>query len=115
MKVLLAVACLAVIAGGASSSAGLRPAATAPARAHFVQVEMKHIRFRPKRVVVRLGQTVRWINHDQVAHTVAAQRPNIASEAIDPGGTFRYRPRRRGTIRYFCTIHANQNGVLIVR
>ena len=76
---------------------------------------MKHNKFRPKRVVVRLGQTVRWTNHDQVAHTVAAQRPSIASEAIGPGATFTYRPRRRGTIRYFCTIHANQNGVLVVR
>jgi plastocyanin len=76
---------------------------------------MRHVRFTPARIVIHLGQTVRWTNRDHVFHTVAAQSPTIASEAIGFDKSYSYRPRRRGTIRYFCTIHANQNGVIVVR
>jgi plastocyanin len=76
---------------------------------------MRHNRFVPARVVVRLGETVRWTNRDATAHTVASQDLRLASDAIGPGATFAYRPRRRGRFRYFCTIHAGQNGVLVVR
>jgi plastocyanin len=120
MRVLiLAAVCFA--AGSCGGSTPERaPSSTPtvrPARAprDVVQIEIKNIRFRPERVVVQLGQTVRWTNHDSVAHTVAAQTPAFVSEAITPGQTYGYRPPRKGTIQYFCTIHANQNGVLVVR
>jgi plastocyanin len=76
---------------------------------------MRNNKFRPHRVVVPLGRTVRWKNLDEAAHTVVTQNQMIRSKAILSGRTFRYRPRKRGRIRYFCTIHANQDGLLIVR
>lgn len=80
-----------------------------------MRVNMRNIRFVPERIVVRLGQIVRWTNRDPVAHTVAAQHPAFASDAIAQGQTFSYRPRHKGTIRYFCTIHQGQTGELVVR
>ena len=116
--VLLAAVCLAA-ASGCGGDGGAEPAATAaasaPARPAIVDVAMRHNRFRPHRIVVRLGQAVRWTNRDAVAHTVASQDLKLSSEAIRAGQTFRYRPRRRGRFAYFCTIHAGQTGVLIVR
>jgi plastocyanin len=50
-----------------------------------------------------------------VAHTVASADLKLSSEAIRGGESFSYRPRRRGRFDYYCTIHANQTGVLIVR
>jgi plastocyanin len=76
---------------------------------------MRNIKFVPARTVVRLGQTVRWTNDDQTTHTVASSALRIASEGIGPGETYAYRPTRRGRFAYFCTIHAGQSGVLIVR
>src|SRR4029453_13064996 len=107
------VACAVAPAASSPSSA---PAGAAPAaRAAPVKVVMRKNKFRPKRVVVRLGRTVRWKNLDDVPHTVTTANGPIPSDGIRGGETFSYKPRKQGTIRYFCTIHANQNGVLVVR
>jgi plastocyanin len=108
----LTVGALLAACGG---SPAREPAATATARPAVVAVEMRGIRFRPHRIAVTLGQSVRWTNHDAVAHTVASQALRVASDAIGPGQAFSYRPRRRGTFAYYCTIHAGQTGELVVR
>jgi plastocyanin len=108
---LLAATCLAAAGCGDAP----KPAATATAPAAVVQVAMHGNRFVPARVVVRRGQTVRWTNHDAVAHTVASKALRLSSEGIAGGETFSYRPRAAGRFRYYCTIHAGQTGVLIVR
>jgi plastocyanin len=117
--VLAALACAGACAGVAACGSSAappakRPAATPTAPA-VAAVEMRHIRFLPHRIVVRLGETVRWTNDDPVAHTVASQSLRIASDAIRPGETFAYVARRRGSFAYFCTIHAGQTGRLVVR
>jgi plastocyanin len=105
--------CLLAAGCGAAPAPPAKPA-TAP-RVSVVAVGMRHNRFGPHRIVVRLGQTIRWTNHDAVAHTVASQQLRVASEAIQGGATFGYRPRRRGRFAYYCTIHAGQTGVIVVR
>jgi plastocyanin len=109
--------CTALAACGGSSSPSAKPAAapTATKQPSTVAVTMRNIRFRPHRIVVHLGQTVRWTNDDQVDHTVASSALRLASEGIGPGKTFSYTPKRRGTFAYFCTIHAGQTGVLVVQ
>ena len=64
---------------------------------------------------MHVGQTIRWTNDDAVAHTVASSALRLASEGIRSGDTFTYRPARAGRFPYYCTIHAGQRGVLIVR
>jgi plastocyanin len=107
---LLAAACL-VVAGCGDEE---RPA-QAPARPAAVRVDMRHNRFVPHTIVARAGQTVRWTNRDHVAHTVASQRLDLSSEGIEGGESFGYRPDRPGRFAYYCTIHAGQTGVLVVR
>jgi plastocyanin len=112
MRALLLAAVCLVAAGCGDDS---KPAATASTPPANVQVAMRDNQFAPRRIVVRLGQTVRWTNRDAVAHTVASQQLRLASDAIEGGQTFSYRPKRAGRFRYYCTIHAGQTGVLIVR
>jgi plastocyanin len=113
----LAGTCAALAACGGSSKPAPQPAAapTATKQAATVEATMRNIRFHPHRLVIHLGQTVRWTNDDQVVHTVASSQLKLASEGIGPGKTFSYTPTRRGTFAYFCTIHANQTGVLVVQ
>ena len=108
---LLAAACLAAAGCGGAE----KPSATATEQPAGVQVDMKDIRFVPRRVVVRLGQTVRWTNRDAAVHTVASAKLRLSSEGIRQGESFSYRPRSAGRFAYYCTIHAGQTGVLIVR
>jgi plastocyanin len=114
MRAVLLTALALLLAGcGSSSPQEPRPAASgepAPGR-----VEMRHNRFTPARVVVGVDRTVRWTNRDAVAHTVASAALHLSSEAIRPGQAFTFRPRRAGRFAYYCTIHAGQTGVLVVR
>jgi plastocyanin len=112
--VLAAVLVLAVGCGGTEHAA--RSTDTTNVKGvGSAQVMMRHNRFLPHRVEVRLGQTVRWTNHDAVAHTVASEVLHLSSDAIRAGESFSYRPRGRGRFAYYCTIHAGQTGVLVVR
>jgi plastocyanin len=79
-----------------------------------VRLDMSHNRFVPRRITVHVGQVVEWTNRDRVAHTVASQNPPVSSEAIRPGESYTYRPKRAGTFKYFCTIHFGQTGRLLV-
>ena len=92
------------------------PVATpTPTPAAVVPVAMRNIKFVPARITVKVGQTVRWTNHDKVAHTVASAKLKLASEGIEDGQSYEYRATRPGTFPYYCTIHAGQTGVLVVR
>jgi plastocyanin len=104
--ILLAALCLTTVGCGSAA----QPTPTPP----VVNADMRHNRFAPSRLPVRLGQTVRWTNRDAVAHTVASQDLRLSSDAIRAHQTFAYRPRHVGRFTYYCTIHAGQTGVLIV-
>jgi plastocyanin len=108
--ILLAALCLTTVGCGSAA----QPTTTPTPTATVVNADMRHNRFAPTRLPVRLGQTVRWTNRDAVAHTVASQDLRLSSDAIRAHQTFAYRPRHVGRFTYYCTIHAGQTGVLIV-
>lgn len=75
-------------------------------------VRMKDLRFRPSAVSVEVGESVRFVNNDTVAHTVlqdfgprSGTAPAVDSERIQPGETFSFVVRRNGLIAYVCTLH----------
>jgi plastocyanin len=108
---LVLIVLLAVVGCGGDD----KPPAAAPTPAAVVPVAMRNIKFVPARITVKVGQTVRWTNHDKVAHTVASAKLKLASEGIEDGQSYEYRATRPGTFPYYCTIHAGQTGVLVVR
>jgi plastocyanin len=70
--------------------------------------------FRPQQVTVRAGQTVRWVNTEDVFHTVTSTdsldrlRPNRRfDKALSRRGQiFDYTFRQPGTYHYYCQPHA---------
>lgn len=77
-----------------------------------VTVRMKRLRFAPTAVSVDVGEVVRFVNNDNVAHTVfqdvgarSGIPPSVDSERILPGETFDFTARRQGLISYVCTLH----------
>lgn len=107
-------------ADGSVSLPGQRPAATGRPGA---TVRMRALRFVPSRVTVQVGQAVRFVNRDDVAHTVVQDvgarsgiEPLFGSQRVPPGATFTYVPRSPGTIAYVCTLHPTvMSGELVVR
>ena len=83
-----------------------------------VAVDMKNIEYVPKSVTVKAGEPVNWTNGDSVAHTVTSDEgapEKFDSGTMDPGAKFSFTPKAAGTINYFCEIHPNQKGTVVVQ
>jgi len=120
-----AAACLAllpagaVIAGcGSDDDSGGGGDAAAPAETTSgggVAVKIKDIKFDPKTVTVKVGQTITWTNEDGIAHNVTAEKgADFKSDNLSKGDTFDFTPEQAGTIDYVCTIHPGQDGSITV-
>jgi plastocyanin len=127
---LLILALLALTAAGCgsssndnSSSAGssAAPATTADtstssggaaAKSGTVEIDMQNIAFNPTSVTVKVGQTVKWVNKDDVPHDVTGGP--LKSSTFNKGGSYEFTPKKAETISYVCTIHPGMTGTLTV-
>jgi plastocyanin len=82
-----------------------------------VTVDITKFVFGPKDLTVAPGTTVRWINHDEVPHTVASQDPTktFGSKAMDTDDKFEFTFSKEGDFGYVCTVHPFMTGVVHVR
>jgi len=104
----------------AGATAQFSATATAPVS---VRVDMLNIAFVAPgggdQVTIMLGDTVLWINQDNVQHTatsasVPAGASGFASGLLNQGGSFSFVPTRRGDWVYFCEVHpAQMQGAII--
>ena len=78
---------------------------------------MKNIQFSPKDVTVKVGQTIKWVNDEDVPHNVKAESgASFSSDTFNKGGSFTFTPKKAGKISYVCTIHApNMAGTITVQ
>jgi plastocyanin len=77
--------------------------------------------FQHNPVNVKLGDTVRWTNNDNTLHTVIEGDSDtgqitggFASDIVAPGGTFEYKFEKVGTFDYYCKLHPNMVGKVVV-
>ena len=107
-------ACLAAAGcGGGEESGG--GGASEPAGP---TVSMKDIKYIPETLEVSAGQTVTWTNDDAIAHTVTktgGPGPQFDSGTVPGGGRFEQKFDTPGRVDYFCTIHPNQKGAVVVK
>lgn len=72
--------------------------------------------FDPVTLTVNVGTTVTWINKDNVRHDVTSGIPGTVENSFDASpnlaanATFPTTFTRRGTFKYFCSIHGNNHG-----
>ena len=90
--------------------------ATVPtgASAGLTVVRIANLSFGASEVRVRAGAQVRWVNGDQVQHSVTAEDGAFDSGLIDPGRSFERVFDRPGTYSYHCTPHPFMHGRVIV-
>jgi plastocyanin len=85
-------------------------------------VKMVGLHFKPTTVHIEKGEAVRFVNDDDVVHTVyedvgarSGIEPAFQSDKIAPGGRFIFAPRSAGTIKFICTLHpATMKGKIVV-
>ena len=76
---------------------------------------MRGIQFVPKQVTVKVGQTVKWTDLEDIPHNVKADSgASFRSSTFGKGKSFTFTPGKAGTIQYECTIHPGMAGTLTV-
>jgi plastocyanin len=105
----------AVLVGGCGSSdSGTAASSTAtPAPKPSATVLMQGLKFAPRRVTIRKGQTVEWIDKDLVDHSVIAN--GIESPDFAQGESWSHTFARVGVFRYHDGLHPDMKGTVVVR
>ncbi|HEX6390670.1 MAG TPA: cupredoxin domain-containing protein [Solirubrobacteraceae bacterium] len=121
LSLLLAVAALGVAGcgddddNGGDTGAAAPPAATTPAQSGgTVEIRMKNFQFDPPVAIVKVGQTVKWINDDTAEHDAVADDGQFKSDQFGKDGTYEFKPTKAGPIPYVCTLHSNMKANLTV-
>jgi len=98
-------------AGAATTAGG--SATGAPAKA---AITISDFAFSPATLTVAPGATITVTNKDAVKHDVdSADRTSFSTDPVGEGGTFTFTaPMKPGTYGYFCSVHPNMKGTLIV-
>jgi len=62
---------------------------------------------------LKVGDTINWVNHDTVSHTVTA-RDHSFDLRVNPGKTVPMLLDKPGVILFYCTLHTAMRGTLNV-
>jgi len=102
-------------AGAAAGGAAARPSGLAVGGpGTVVEIEIKGLAFHPDTLRVRPGTTVRWVNHDPLAHSTTSSTDVWRSPLIDPSSSYQRKFQEPGRYPYHCTPHPFMKGVIIV-
>ena len=78
-------------------------------------VTIDNFTFSPKELTVAVGTTVKWVNHDDIPHTVVEKNTTFRSKALDTDDSYSFTFVSAGTFDYFCGLHPHMVGKVIVK
>lgn len=85
-----------------------------PTFAQEVRVNIREFRFAPTDLNIAVGTKVTWVNDDQIPHTVMETHKAFRSAALDTNDSFTYQFDNAGTFEYFCALHPQMIGRIVV-
>ncbi|MFC0110399.1 cupredoxin domain-containing protein [Kibdelosporangium aridum] len=93
----------------------LMPAPTAAAATQ--QVHMSGYAYGPGTLTINVGDTVTWTNHDQAPHdaVTTAGPAQFRSPMLNTGQTWSFTFTTPGTYSYYCSVHPDMRGQIVVR
>jgi plastocyanin len=84
------------------------------AQAATVEVKIDNFVFNPQTITVKAGDTVTWINHDDIPHTATSKTGVFRSKALDTDDKFSFTFATPGSFAYFCALHPHMTGSIVV-
>jgi amicyanin len=90
------------------------PAAGGAAAAGAAMVRIANLSFTTKELQVHVGTRVRWVNQDQLQHSVTADDGSFDSGLIEPGQSYERVFAQPGSYAYHCTPHPFMTGKVVV-
>lgn len=85
-----------------------------PVYAADIEVKIDNFTFNPQQVTVKAGDTVTWVNHDDIPHTATSKTGVFKSKALDTDDKFSFTFTTPGTFAYFCALHPHMPGSIVV-
>jgi plastocyanin len=79
------------------------------------EVKIDNFVFNPQELTVAVGTTVKFVNHDDIPHTVVDKNKGFRSKALDTDDSFSFTFASAGTYDYFCGLHPHMQGKIIVK
>lgn len=83
------------------------------ARAEDMEVHIDNFVFAPAHLTVKIGQTVTWMNRDDIPHTVVCPG-KFRSKTLDTDDKFAFTFTAAGEYKYFCSLHPHMTGSIRV-
>jgi plastocyanin len=77
-------------------------------------VVIEDFKFRPAVLTVVAGQSVRFVNKDDEAHTVTATGGSFDSDGLDTNQRWTHTFRHPGRYTYICELHPYMKGTIVV-
>ena len=87
-------------------------APVALAKDHSVSIQ--DVKFAPREIKVKKGDTVVWTNSDERDHTVTADDGSFDSGNLRNGKTFRQKFEKPGKYKYHCEYHPRMKATVVV-
>jgi amicyanin len=78
-------------------------------------ITIDNFTFAPPELNVTVGTTVKWVNHDDIPHTVVEKNTTFRSKALDTDDSYSFTFKTAGTFDYFCGLHPHMVGKVIVK
>ena len=78
-------------------------------------ITIDNFTFTPKELTVAVGTTVKWVNHDDIPHTVVEKKTTFRSKALDTDDSYSFTFTSAGTFDYFCGLHPHMVGQVSVK
>jgi plastocyanin len=78
-------------------------------------ITIDNFTFTPKELTVAVGTTVKWVNHDDIPHTIANKDKAFRSQALDTDDSYSFTFTSAGTFDYFCGLHPHMVGKVVVK
>jgi plastocyanin len=78
-------------------------------------VTIDNFTFTPPELTVAVGTTVKWINHDDIPHSVVDKNKAFRSKALDTDDAYSFTFASAGSFDYFCGLHPHMVGKIIVK
>jgi plastocyanin len=107
MNARVGASCCALALLGTLVVASVRPvSARVPSGDALVTVHVRDNTFRPARLSVRPGTTVRWVNEGRNRHNITPDSGDeFGSGNLQPGQSYAFQFESAGTFGYYCTLH----------
>jgi plastocyanin len=99
----------------AHRAAPAAPVQTAEKAAAANEVIIDNFAFAPASLTVSVGTTVTWTNRDNDAHQVYSTNDLFKSSPMDTNDKFSFEFKAPGTYPYYCKLHPQMKGQIVVQ